>query len=570
MDKRSIIGFVLILLILLLWPKWSKMINPPSEQPPVEQQQQTTAGLDTTDEVLKETTIAGKSDESQIVRYEETGSPVVPVMEETTVPEKIIRVETEDFIAVLSSYGGLLKSLMLKEYFTENGYNGDSLVEMVSTPDMNPWQANGALTLGVEDSLSFINNAPFEVQGYDITLFKGDDPQTVSFVYSGPDGASVRKDYTFSPEGFDFKLRLSINKPGLLGFTDRFTLGWLTPVLPTEKDYKEDLGKFAGFYFKGDEVIENKDVDVDEPISGDCKWVALRSKYFTNVVISDDNPGSDALIVGKKTSVYDSEGNQHEWKKFGVGLTFNIEGESFTNDLTIYSGPLDYFSLQEIGYKLGELVDMGFWLFRPFSIGALWIFIQLHKVLFNYGLVIIIFSIIMKVVFWPLTRKSSASMMRMKDLQPKLQEIKAKYKNEPQKMNTETMKIYKEYGVNPFGSCLPLLVQLPVFWAMFSVLRNSIELRAADFIFWITDLSQKDPYYILAILMALAMFFQQKMTITDPKQKMIIYIMPAVFLFIFGGMPSGLVLYWAMFSIIGIFEQILVKRHLSKEKQLTT
>ncbi len=561
MDKKSIIGFVLILLILLLWPKWSKLINPPPEQPPAEH---------TTGAVEAETTAKEMPDELQAARFEKASSSAMPVMDEPVVPEKLIHIETESFTATLSSYGGLLKSLALKEYFTGNGHNGDSLVEMIGAPETSPWQAPGALTLGVEDSLYFINRAPFEVDGYDLTLFKGDESQTISFFYSGPDGASVRKDYTFSPDGYGFKLRLSVNKPGLLGFTDQLTLGWLTPVLATEKDYKEDLGKFAGFYFKGNEVIENKDVDVEEPISGECKWVALRSKYFTNIIIADNIPGSDALIVGKKSSVYDREGKQHEWKKFGAGLTFDIEGEYFTNDLTIYSGPLDYFCLQGIGYKLGQLVDMGFWLFRPFSIGALWIFIQLHKALFNYGLVIIIFSIIMKVVFWPLTRKSSASMMRMKDLQPKIQEMKAKYKNEPQKLNVETMKIYKEYGVNPFGSCLPLLVQLPVFWAMFSVLRNSIELRAAGFVFWITDLSQKDPYYILAILMALAMFIQQKMTITDPKQKMMIYIMPAVFLFIFGGMPSGLVLYWTMFSVIGIFEQILVKRKLEEEKKLAT
>ncbi|MCP4583877.1 MAG: membrane protein insertase YidC [candidate division Zixibacteria bacterium] len=569
MDKKTVIGFILILAILFLMPYWQKIFSPPAEESAPgeqtsEQQTQQTGQLETPDETPTQTqTPDFRPEAAEIDDFTALQAPPAEA-------EKLITIETEDVIVVLSSHGGLIKSLQLKNYFVENGQNGNSQVELITPPDLNPWPAMGALTLGVEDEILPINSMPFEVTGFDISLAKGDDPHIVTFIYTNQSGASVRKDYTIKPEGFDIKLRLSIENPAAFGFDKELTLGWMVPHLPTEKDYGKDLDKFGGFYYSGETFYDLDEVDEKIPIDrspGGTKWAANRSKYFTNVIMTEGENSKYAFIAGLKSSLYDQEGKKQDWEQYSVGLTFDVGNGSFENDFLIYSGPLDYYRLGDIGYNLDKLVDMGWKYFRPFAIGILWVFKQLSSVLFNYGLVIIVFSIIMKIVFWPLTRKSSTSMMKMKELQPKMQEIKAKFKDEPQKMNAETMKLYKEYGVNPFGSCLPLLVQMPIFWAMFSVLNNSIELRAAEFMFWITDLSQKDPYYVLVIIMAAAMFFQQKMTITDPKQKMMVYIMPVVFGFLFMNWPSGLVLYWAMFSIIGIVEQILVKNRMAKEKE---
>jgi YidC/Oxa1 family membrane protein insertase len=273
------------------------------------------------------------------------------------------------------------------------------------------------------------------------------------------------------------------------------------------------------------------------------------------------------MVVGSHQKINDKYGKIQDWNKFGVAMAFDLHGNSFTNDFVIYAGPIDYFRLQKMGYNLGKIVEMGWSPFRPFAIAILWIFVQLHKVLFNYGAVIIIFSFIIKLIFWPLTHKSSRSMYKMKELQPKLAELQAKHKNDPAKLNTETMKMYKEFGVNPFSSCLPLLIQMPIFWAIFSVLKNSIELRAANLAFWITDLSQKDQFYILPVVMGISMFIQQKLTITDPKQKMMIYMMPVIFTILFAQWPSGLVLYWTTFNVIGIFEQLKVKSIVEAEKR---
>ncbi|MCD6161258.1 MAG: membrane protein insertase YidC [candidate division Zixibacteria bacterium] len=573
MDKRSIVGFLLILLILFLWPQWSNIFNPQQPNSGQDEQNQPIAESENHIDKTQTEDIHNYSEENTSNQKDIKAENKVSLNTIDLEPEKLIKVETENFIAVLSSHGGLLKSMQLKKYLTENGADGHSLVQLVSPPEISPWGANGALTLGVEDSLYSVNNIAYDVIGYNTTLLKGDEPQTVSFIYNDDNGSSIRKDFTFNPEGYSFKLRLTITNADAFGFDDELTLGWLNPTLTTEKDYKEDLSKNAGFYCMGGEVVESsdlKDGKLYHRPSGTSKWVAVRSKYFVNAIIADSQEGSQVLVVGTKDEILDAAGKPHEWKKFGVGLTFDIKDNSFSNDITVYTGPLDYYRLKDLGYNLSQLVEMGWKAFRPFAIGILWIFVQLHKILFNYGLVIIIFSIIMKIIFWPLTRKSSTSMMKMKELQPKIQEVKEKFKNDPKKLNAETMKVYKEFGVNPFGSCLPMLVQLPIFWAMFSVLRNSIEIRGAGFVFYLNDLSQKDPHYILPIIMGIAMFLQQKMTITDPKQKMLVYIMPVVFVFLFAGWPSGLVLYWTMFSVIGIFEQLIVKKRLDEEKRLAT
>lgn len=569
MDKRSIFGFLLIMLVLILWPVWSKLFYTPPPEPP-QQPQDTTAVVDTPATVAE-----SRQPLTQQAPVMGEPAPVqqAAIQAEPATPERAITIETENMIVTMSSYGGLIKSIKLKHYFIENGENGAEMVELLAPMELNPWNVPGALTLGIEDDLLPINSAPFRVDGYGAILRRGDSPKIITFTYSDSvSGALMRKDYTFSPGSYQIKLRLTIENPRVFGFDDMVTIGWLVPNWPSEKDISQDLGQFGGFYLMGGEFVDNKDLDngrLYTEQTGSSQWVANRSKYFTNVILTENEPGAEVFVKGSESSLIDYENKSHKWKQFGVGISFDIKSNSFENDFLIYTGPLDYYRLEKIGYNLGQLVDMGWKVFRPFAVGILWVLVQLNGLLGNFGVVIIIFSLVMKVVFWPLTRKSTKSMMKMKELQPRLQEIKEKFSKDPKKLNEETMKLYKEHGFNPFGSCLPILVQLPIFWALFSVLRNSIELRAAEFMLWITDLSQRDPYLVLPILMGVAMFVQQKMTITDPKQKMMVYIMPAVFVFIFYGMPAGLVLYWTVFSVVGVFEQLIIKRGMTQERAAT-
>lgn len=488
-------------------------------------------------------------------------------------PEKTVVVETRRAVYTLSSRGGNLTQVLLKNYVKYDS----TQVSLISAPDSSDWSAYGALTLGYSDSLPAFNVLNFKVDSEDIRLDEADSVGSVTFTYYDENGASIVKKYTFHDNEFVFDLEIDLEKPQELGMGQGVTVGWFAPLMSTERDIKQDKGKLGGFFSMGgdfDYFNDLKDGKLNKTVTGPVDWVATRTKYFTAVIIADTSPAQEVIVVGSDMALVDSTGESHPWTRFGAGMTYDRPPDSLSLDFTVYTGPLDYDRLKKMGKGLSSLVDMGWKVFRPFAIAILWLFTSFHKIIPNYGFVIIVFSILMKLVFWPLSIKSAKSMHRMKEMQPRIQEIKEKFKDEPARIQQETMKVYKEFGVNPFSSCLPMLVQLPIFWALYSVLSNTIELRGADFIFWITDLSQPDPsgrfiplgIGILPIIMGISMFIQQKITITDPKQKAMVYFMPILFTFLFSRWASGLVLYWTMFNIMGIFEQLFVKRNIRNEK----
>jgi YidC/Oxa1 family membrane protein insertase len=212
---------------------------------------------------------------------------------------------------------------------------------------------------------------------------------------------------------------------------------------------------------------------------------------------------------------------------------------------------------------LEKAIDFG--MFDIIAKPLLYILKYLNKATHNYGLAIIILTIIIKIIFFPLTHKSYKSMKAMKDLQPKMMALKKKYKNEKERLNREVMNLYRTNKVNPLGGCLPLLVQFPIFIAFYWVLLGSIELRHAPFMLWIKDLSAHDPYYITPILMGASMFIQQKMTPTvgDPTQAKVMLAMPIIFTFLFLKFPSGLVIYWLVNNVLQIFQQLYIDKRVS-------
>jgi YidC/Oxa1 family membrane protein insertase len=237
-----------------------------------------------------------------------------------------------------------------------------------------------------------------------------------------------------------------------------------------------------------------------------------------------------------------------------------------TFPFALYLGPKDMGDLEKGKGELGRVLSFGFW--DPVAKPMLFILKLFYKFIPNYGLAIIFLSVLIKVVFWPLTHKGQKSMKEMQKgmqaLQPKLAELKEKYKNNKDELNRRTMELYKTHKVNPLGGCLPLLIQFPVFIALYRVLLSSIELRHAPFIsFWINDLATKDPTYISPLVMGASMFVQQKMTPTagDPTQAKMMLLMPIVFTFMFLNFPSGLVFYWLVSNVLSIGQQYYINKH---------
>jgi YidC/Oxa1 family membrane protein insertase len=244
----------------------------------------------------------------------------------------------------------------------------------------------------------------------------------------------------------------------------------------------------------------------------------------------------------------------------GGATAIGVRGAPGTHRLTIYGGPKEQDGLEAVGGELKYIVDFGF--FSPIARPIFWLLKKLYAVIGNYGVAIILLTVMIRVPFIPLVNKGQKSMKKLQELQPRIAEMKQKYKNDPDRMNKEMMGIYSKHKVNPIGGCLPLILQIPVFFALYKVLMITIELRGAPFAFWIQDLATKDPYYILPVLMGATMLLQQKMTPTggDEKMKKILMWMPIVFTFISFNFPSGLVLYWLVNNLLSITQQFFVNR----------
>lgn len=287
--------------------------------------------------------------------------------------------------------------------------------------------------------------------------------------------------------------------------------------------------------------VSTFDVTAEEEKDGNLKWVGTDFNYHLFAFVFDkETPGR--YKTNEKGQMY---------------VEMPQPSKTFSGDLVFTKK--NYDELISLGDNLHLSVDFGF--FAILAVPTLRALQFIHKFIPNYGLAIILVTILIRLITFPLQYKSFKSMKKMQEIQPELQKIKEKYKDEPQRMQKETMDLFKKAGANPLSGCLPLLLQMPFFFAIYRVLSSAVELVGAPFYGWIHDLSIHDPYFVLPILMAVAMFAQQKLTPTttmDPTQAKIMLFMPVIFAFIMKSLPAGLVLYILVSTVVGILQQMLV------------
>ena len=297
------------------------------------------------------------------------------------------------------------------------------------------------------------------------------------------------------------------------------------------------------------------DIENEQVVRGNILWAGEENKYFMQMIAIKNGFTSVHIVpVAKNKTIVFSE------------ITPNVEGFFF-------GGPKLYSLLEQLTEKykkewnknlaLQETVDFGI-----FGILGKPLFIVLHffyNYTHNWGIAIILLTVLIRIIFFPLNHKSLKAMKKMADLAPEIKKLQKKYKDDPQKLQQEMMKLYAEHGANPMSGCLPIIVQIPVFIALYNVLMVTVELKNAPFMLWITDLSSKDPYYILPILMGLSMVAQQWITpSSDKNQRMIMYIMSAIFTFMFMNFPSGLVLYWLTNNILGLLQSYFINKTMGR------
>jgi len=309
----------------------------------------------------------------------------------------------------------------------------------------------------------------------------------------------------------------------------------------TIDSYEKRYSLFIYYKDKWHKINENKLIEKPYEVDN-ALFVGSRTHYFTFLI----NDSSKNI----KSFLYDNR------------VIFEC---STKNKFSFYLGPIDPQILKSIDKKLEAIYDWGFFLFAPFSQIIFYSFRALYSIVKNYGFVIILFALIIKVIFSPLTYSSYKTMKKLAKIQPTIQKLQVIYKDDPEKLQKEIMRIYQEEKVNPLGGCLPLLLQLPIFFALYQVLTTSIDFKKAEFILWIKDLSSKDPYFILPILMtAISLTNTLIQPTTDKNAKITGILISVVFLFLFLTFPAGLVLYWLSYSLFSIIEQFIFKKLMEK------
>ena len=469
-------------------------------------------------------------------------------VEDVSVSGIVFTIENEDLILEIDgSNGRIFKSLFkgVKETL-----GSEKPLPLLGADDQNSYFANSGFFDDVKNSYIYPN--------FTKVVPAENNDGSVTYIFSGEsEGLFLTKKITLAERGYEIKVEDGIRSDGNRESTNVVPYA----VIESESPQKKDLGFFSPerFAYHGPVFSTNQekyekygfDDLLDEPYSETSSggWVAIIQHYFLTAWIPEQL--NENKLQGRFTG-----SNQ----RFSVGYTgekmYLQPGNAVFSSNTLYVGPKLPEQLSKIQEDLSLTVDYGFlwWLGKPMY----WLLNVGNSLFNNWGLAIIFLTVVIKLLTWPLSAKAYVSMGKLRELQPKMALLQEKHGDNKQAMSQELMEMYKKEGVNPLGGCLPMLLQMPFFLAFYWVLLETVELRHSP-LFWINDLSDMDPYFILPILNAAGMFLSQKMTPTppnaDPMQAQMMKMFPLVFAFMFAWFPSGLVLYWTMNMAIQILQQ---------------
>lgn len=495
-----------------------------------------------------------------------TGAPA-PVDVSSLLAQEVegreIVVETDLYEAVISEAGGALRSFRLKE-FRETVDPDSPAKELVRTDHDNGLPLR--FSWGVEPHQADLLHYQSERQGR--LVVPAGREQTLTLRAQSPLGLEFIRTYTFRDSDHLLELREEVRNTGEVPLQG-------APYLAlTSRPFEAEDDPLKRFLFDGPVALVDGEVHEVRPrdlveersgrsFTGEVSWAGYHDSYFLAAIIPREQ--------GQATAHFSANREETATTVLASAAEVLNPGEARSYEYMVYYGPKKLAELNAIGYDLGRSVNFGWFDFlaRP----AFYVLSFFHGMVGNYGLAIIMVTILIKILFWPLTHKGLKSMKVMQKIQPRMAKLREKFKDDKQRQQQEMLKLYQTYKVNPLGGCLPMLLQIPVFFALYKVLLQSVELRHAPFMLWINDLSAPDRLYIgfdipwlggipvLTLLMAASMFIQQKMTpIADPMQARIMLFLPLVFFFLFLNFASGLVLYWFINNVLTIAQQYTIYR----------
>ncbi|MBW2613692.1 MAG: membrane protein insertase YidC [Deltaproteobacteria bacterium] len=474
---------------------------------------------------------------------------------------RTITVATPLYTVRLSEDGAILKSFKLENY-REQAHKNAAKKELIE-PENNGQNLKMSFS---GNSLAGLETAVFDADALEDTIHVTRGTRTVTFTWQSESGVVIEKRFSFSPETYLIDMNLVVKNGSMGGFTDSVTV-------EIQKQYGQKNG---GYAFEGPsalldgklEQVKIKKIEDKNALRGSFGWIALEDRYFMRSLIPAES--ADGLM---KLAV---RGERLVVSKLQRPERVFHAGETVSYDYKIFFGPKRMALLNNLGFDLGKAVQFG--MFSIIAKPLLWFMNLIYSVIPNYGVAIILLTIVTKILLWPLGNKSYKSMNEMKKIQPLMAELREKYKNDKKQMNQELMALYKTYKINPMGGCLPMVLQIPVFFALYRMLYQAIELRHTPFMFWINDLSAPDRLFnfditipfmqppfgipVLTLVMGATMFLQQKMSPPpgDPTQAKMMMLMPVVFTFIFINFSSGLVLYWLVNNVLSIGQQYYIQK----------
>ena len=553
MDQmRLLIAIVLSVLVFLLWQVF--FVDKEAGRKSAKKVEQPTVK----EEPVKEAKPYPK--EQKVVEPEKTAATEEQVSEPARIP-RTITVDAPYYRVKLSEEGAGFTSFVLKKY-RDTVQKDSPLKELLPHKD-----SIETVTMGFAgNSLPGLDNAVFSTNLTADRINIEDAAKEITFYWKSSQGVVVQKTYKFSPDSYVIGLDIAIKNGSERSIQDKLFVA-INSAIPNDKQRYGFEGPSVLIDKKVEEIKIKKIADKNT-YTGNVKWVALQDRYFMMSIIPERSAESSMRLELKGEDLIEA---QYLTPEEDMG-----PDTQHIYQFSLFFGPKSMKILREAGHDLSKALNFG--MFDFLAKPCVWLMNKLYSVIPNYGIAIIILTILIKLILWPLGSKSYKSMSEMKKIQPLMKEIREKYKNDKKKMNEEVMSLYRTYKINPLGGCLPMVVQLPVFFALYRMLYQAIELRHAPFFLWIDDLSAPDrlfrfdfavpfmqpPYGIpvLTIIMGATMLLQQKMSppMGDPTQAKMMMFMPLIFTVIFINFSSGLVLYWLVNNILSIAQQYYIQK----------
>ncbi len=545
MEKRLLIAIVLSIAVLFTWQLVFVKKQPiaPVRDLPVEARQVPESAPQPVPEALQEQAeeLTGRTESLP----EAAGEPVSGEQEQK------VRIDTPFYQAVWSTKGGVLTSWRLRQHTDDEGRD----LELVSGAARELGRYPFAIRTDDPEFDRMLNDALYLPSRQSLEL-QGGETKELRLEYADERGNRIQKIITFRGEGYDIDLQVNLWKNGqkiepYIVWGPQF--GNLNPASQGSR-----IGSSPGIsVLSGTKVWrhDERKYKPEENTYNFVTWASYDDQYFMALLIASSQNSS---------AVFSRE-------QINEGLSYYYLNVNFVQKA--YLGPKQYDLLSDLGYEAKRAIRFGLF---GFITEILYAGLKgIYSAVPNWGWSIVLLTIIIKILFFPLTYQSTKSMSKMQDLQPKIKALRNKYKKAKQdpeqrrKLNEETMRLYKQHGVNPAGGCLPMLIQLPIFWGFFQLLRVALEFRHSPWILWIGDLSVKDPYYVIPVLMGVTQFISQKMTPTsgDTTQQRMMLIMPVIMTIFFISFPSGLVLYWLTNNVLQIGQQYIMNRFMHKKKK---